>query len=77
MDRGDTDSIRTRFSVSNKVDTLLMFHEDMHTPVAFVALPDLPYATMKDIIDGNKFLVLPRLSSQVWLVDCSSPSAVI
>ncbi|XP_068204150.1 dnaJ homolog subfamily C member 16 isoform X2 [Palaemon carinicauda] len=64
MDRADTDSIRTRYSVSNKVDTLLVFHEDLHTPVASVAMTDLPYATMKDIIEGNKFLVLPRLSSQ-------------
>lgn len=64
MDRADTDNIRTRYSVSNKVDTLLVFHEDMHTPVASVAMTDLPYPTMKDIIEGNKFLVLPRLSSQ-------------
>lgn len=65
MDRADTDSIRARYSVSNKVDTLLVFHEDMHTPVASVAMTDLPYPTMRDIIEGNKFLVLPRLSSQV------------
>lgn len=64
MDRADTDSIRQRFSVSNKVDTLLVFHEDMHAPVASAAMTDLPYPTMKDIIEGNKFLVLPRLSSQ-------------
>lgn len=67
MDRADTDNIRTLYSVSNKVDTLLVFHEDMHTPVASVAMTDLPYPTMKDIIEGNKFLVLPRLSSQVLL----------
>ncbi|MPC13941.1 DnaJ subfamily C member 16 [Portunus trituberculatus] len=64
MDRADTDTIRARYSVSNKVDTLLVFHEDMHTPVASVAMTDLPYPTMRDIIEGNKFLVLPRLSSQ-------------
>ncbi|KAK4305788.1 hypothetical protein Pmani_022334 [Petrolisthes manimaculis] len=64
MDRSDTDSIRVRYSVSSKVDTLLVFHEDPYTPVASVAMTDLPYPTMKDIIDGNKFLVLPRLSSQ-------------
>lgn len=85
MDRADTDSIRARYSVSNKVDTLLVFHEDMHTPVASVAMTDLPYPTMRDIIEGNKFLVLPRLSSQVclcislplsvWLAVCVSVSA--
>lgn len=65
MDRVDTDSIRARYSVSNKVDTLLVFQEDTGTPVASVAMTDLPYPTMKDIIEANKFLVLPRLSSQV------------
>lgn len=72
MDRADTDSIRVRYSVSSKVDTLLVFHEDPHTPVASVAMTDLPYPTMKDIIDGNKFLVLPRLSSQVLKLYLSS-----
>lgn len=65
MDRADTDKIRARYSVSDKVDTLLVFHEDMQTPVASVAMTDLPYPTMKDIIEANKFLILPRLSSQV------------
>lgn len=61
----DTDGIQKRYGVSSKVDTLLVLHEDILNPVASVAMTDLPYATMKDIIEANKFLMLPRLSSQV------------
>ncbi|CAL4095406.1 unnamed protein product, partial [Meganyctiphanes norvegica] len=64
MERSDTDSIRARYGVSNKVDTLLLFLEDSFTPAASVAMTDLPYPTMKDIIEANKYLLLPRLSSQ-------------
>ncbi|XP_076028926.1 dnaJ homolog subfamily C member 16 l(3)80Fg isoform X2 [Oratosquilla oratoria] len=64
LDKPDTDAIRVKYGVSSKVDTLLVFHEDPHTAVASVAMTELPYATMKDIIEGNKFLILPRLSSQ-------------
>ena len=59
-----------KYGVSAKVDTLLVFHEDPLMPVASVAMTDLPYPTMKDIIETNKFLVLPRLSSQVNFNQC-------
>lgn len=60
-----TEDIVSRYSVSTKVDTLLLFREDATTPAASVAMADLPYATMKDIIKSHQFLMLPRLSSQV------------
>lgn len=65
MGRAETDAIRERYGVSGKADSLLVFHEDPLNPVASVAMTDLPYPTMKDIVEANKFLMLPRLSSQV------------
>ena len=62
-----TEGIVSRYSVSSKVDTLLIFNEDPSTPSASVAMADLPYATMKDIIESHQYLLLPRLSSQVIL----------
>ncbi|KAF2355455.1 hypothetical protein FHG87_013792 [Trinorchestia longiramus] len=59
-----TEATVSRYSVSAKVDTLLVFREDASTPAASVAMADLPYATMHDIILSHQYLMLPRLSSQ-------------
>ena len=66
----ETESIRSRYSVSSKGDTLLVFLEDDSMPVSSVTMADLPYATMKAIIDSNKYLTLPRLSNQVCSDQC-------
>ncbi|XP_018022171.1 dnaJ homolog subfamily C member 16 isoform X2 [Hyalella azteca] len=59
-----TEAVVSRYAVSTKVDTLLVFREDASTPAASVAMADLPYATMRDVISTHQFLMLPRLSSQ-------------
>ena len=61
----ETESTRQRYGVSSKVDSLLVLHEDASHPVASVAMANPPYQAIKDIIEANKFLTLPRLSSQV------------
>lgn len=57
--------LRNRFGVPNNLDSLLLFHEDNDRPVVRLSMADLPYSTMTDVIDANKYLQLPRLSSQV------------
>jgi len=59
--------LRNRFGVPNNLDSLLLFHEDNDRPVVRLSMADLPYSTMTDVIDANKYLQLPRLSSQVAL----------
>lgn len=34
-------------------------------PVASLSMADIPHKLMKDLVENNKFLNLPRLSSQV------------
>jgi len=59
--------LRNRFGVPNNLDSLLLFHEDNDRPVVRLSMADLPYSTMTDVIDANKYLQLPRLSSQSML----------
>ncbi|XP_065351702.1 dnaJ homolog subfamily C member 16 isoform X2 [Cloeon dipterum] len=53
-----------RFKVPLDKDTLLLFNENTERPVASLSMPDIPVKTMHDIISNNKYLLLPRLSSQ-------------
>jgi hypothetical protein len=62
-----------RFKVPTDKDTLLLFNENTERPVASLSMPDIPIKTMHDIIGNNKYLLLPRLSSQViaYSIKCS------
>ena len=62
-----TSAIQDRFGVPNNLDSLLLFHEDNYRPAARLSMADLPFSTMTDVIDANKYLQLPRLSSQVLI----------
>lgn len=54
-----------RFHVLTNTDTLLLFKEDKTMPAATLSMPDMSSSAMKDVISDNKYLILPRLSSQV------------
>lgn len=43
----------------------MVFQEDKDRPAARISMQDLPYSTLNDVINANKYLQLPRLSSQV------------
>ena len=60
-----TQSLSEKFDIPSKLDSLLLFHEDRDKPAARLSMADLPYSTLKDVIETNKYLQLPRLSSQV------------
>jgi len=62
---GDTKEVVDRFKVDIKKDTLLMFQEDTDTPVASLAMSDLPTNTIKEVMEKHQYLQLPRLSNQV------------
>lgn len=59
--------IRDRLQVPSDMDSLLLFNENTERPVASVSMSDIPVQTLQDIINSNKYLLLPRLSSQVCL----------
>ncbi|XP_036319034.1 dnaJ homolog subfamily C member 16 [Rhagoletis pomonella] len=56
--------IQIRYEVSTILDTLLVFNEDFHRPLATISLPEIPVKTLNQIISSNQYLMLPRLSSQ-------------
>nr|CAG4650074.1 EOG090X049L [Sida crystallina] len=73
LNQESTVKLRERFGVPVNLDSLLLFHEDNKRPVARLSMADLPFSTMKDVIDANKYLQLPRLSSQSMLDSLCPP----
>jgi hypothetical protein len=57
--------LRSRFGVQKAMDSLMVFKENPK-PVASLSMTDIPFNLMKDLVENNKFLILPRLSSQVY-----------
>lgn len=57
--------IQSKLQVPPDMDTLLLFNENTDRPVASVSMADIPVQTLQDVINSNKYLLLPRLSSQV------------
>lgn len=56
--------IQDKYKINPSVDTLLVFNEDPNRPVATVSMADIPTQTLSDVVSANKYLALPRLSSQ-------------
>lgn len=61
----DSPEIRQKYSVSDDMDTVLLFNENSSRPVASISMKDIPTLTLHNIIASNQYLALPRLSSQV------------
>ncbi|RZF48584.1 hypothetical protein LSTR_LSTR012545 [Laodelphax striatellus] len=75
-----TAGIRRRYQAAQAdKDALLLFNENAERPAASVAMADIPPHTMHDIINNNKYLLLPRLSSQssVMIINFISLSKLI
>lgn len=70
-----TESIRNRYGVSLTSESLLVFNENLDTPIASLSMADIPTPTMHDVINANKFLILPRLSSQSMFDQLCPPEA--
>lgn len=72
----DTEGIVKRFNVQSNMESLLIFNEDSSKPIATLSMSELSVQTMCDVIEVNKFLILPRLSSQV-LFDQLCPTEAV
>lgn len=57
-------AVMSKYSINKNRETLLMFNEETVTPVATISMQQLSRASFDEVIEGNKFLALPRLSSQ-------------
>lgn len=60
----NTENIQKKFKVPLDIETLLLFNENVNRSVASLSMACIPIKTMKDVINSNMYLVLPRLSSQ-------------
>ncbi|GIY00298.1 dnaJ homolog subfamily C member 16 [Caerostris darwini] len=60
----DTEVVCKRYNIQPKMESLLIFNEDSSKPIATLSMTELTSQTMSDVIEANKFLLLPRLSSQ-------------
>lgn len=62
----ESQEIQTRYHVQDpKMSSMLIFNEDISRSIATLSLSDLKSQLMKDVLDSNKYLFLPRITSQV------------
>ncbi|CAG2121141.1 unnamed protein product, partial [Medioppia subpectinata] len=56
--------ILTRYRVDPKMNSMLIFNEDITRTTATLSVFELKPQLMRDVLESNKFLLLPRLASQ-------------
>lgn len=54
-----------RYRIDTKMNSLIVFNEEIANPIASLHVNELKTQIMKDLIDSNKYLLLPRITSQV------------
>lgn len=64
LGNSDTEVVSKKYNIQPKMESLLIFNEDSSKPMATLSMTELSTQTMIDVIEANKFLLLPRLSSQ-------------
>lgn len=72
----ETEIVQRRYNVHPQMESLLVFNEDSNTPFATLSMAELAPQTMRDVLEANKFLLLPRLSSQALFDQLCPPEAV-
>ncbi|KAL3862741.1 hypothetical protein ACJMK2_008694 [Sinanodonta woodiana] len=60
----ETRMLREKYNINNNRETLLLFNEETDAPVASISMQRLPRTTIDEVLESNKYLMLPRLSSQ-------------
>lgn len=63
-DSPPSDAFTTRYGLDRKMDSMLIFNEYTSRPIATLSAHELKSTIMNDVLESNKFLALPRLSSQ-------------
>lgn len=59
--------LRDRYHIDSKMSSMLIFNEDISRTTASLSVSELKTQIMKDVLDSNKYLFLPRITSQVCL----------
>ncbi|KAK3600257.1 hypothetical protein CHS0354_039724 [Potamilus streckersoni] len=60
----ETRILKEKYNINNNRETILLFNEETDTPVATISMQRLPRTTIDEVLEANKYLMLPRLSSQ-------------
>ncbi|CAG9585841.1 unnamed protein product [Danaus chrysippus] len=60
----DTVNVTSRYKVQRSMDTMVLLKEDSVEPAATVSTTEIQTQTMRQLIEANQMLTLPRLSSQ-------------
>ena len=60
--------IISRYRVDHKMASMLIFNEDISRTTATLSVSELKPQLMRDVLESNKFLLLPRLASQVTIL---------
>ena len=59
-------ALRDRYHIDPKMNSMFIFNEDISRSIASLSVSDLKTQLMKDVLDSNKYLFLPRVTSQVF-----------
>ncbi|XP_075584769.1 dnaJ homolog subfamily C member 16 l(3)80Fg isoform X2 [Dermatophagoides farinae] len=63
-DDANTNEVLRRYHIDPKMNSMLVFNEDINSPTASLSVSELKTQIMKDVLDSNKYLFLPRVTSQ-------------
>lgn len=61
----NSNEVMERYHIDSNTNSMLVFNEDPTSPVASLSLSEPKTQIMKDVLDSNKYLFLPRVTSQV------------
>ncbi|XP_063531462.1 uncharacterized protein LOC134742341 [Cydia strobilella] len=67
MTARDSTNVTARYKVQRHIDTMVLLKEDSPEPAATVSTTEIPTKTLRELIEANQLLTLPRLSSQAVL----------
>ncbi|CAN7986790.1 unnamed protein product [Ixodes hexagonus] len=77
LGRPESESLRRRFAgVGPRQESLLVFNEHTASPVALLSMAELDPQALRDVLSANRFLILPRLSSQLLFDELCPPEAL-
>lgn len=61
----NSQQLRDLYHIDSKMSSMLIFNEDISRTTASLSVSELKTQIMKDVLDSNKYLFLPRVTSQV------------
>lgn len=65
MTSHEAHNVTSHYKVQRHTDTMVLLKEDSQEPAATVSTTEIPTETLRQLIEPNQLLILPRLSSQV------------